>query len=275
MYEDEYLKENHFSFGRNWQNFLNSVNPDRINEAKRSLLEFLGGEKAIKGKTFLDIGCGSGLFSLAAYLLGAKKVMSVDVDKYSVGCARLLAAKNGKPDNWKVVQGSVLDLKFLSTLGKYDVVYSWGVLHHTGKMYQALDNVFSLANKAGVLYIAIYNRYSSFLYINSSEFWWKVKRIYNKSGFWAKKIIETLYIAYHVIGLIIFRVNPVKYIRDYKKSRGMSWKNDVIDWLGGYPYEFATPDEIVNYCGKNGYLCKKMVFRNGTGCNEYLLVREQ
>ena len=101
---------------------------------------FLGKED-LDNKTFLDIGCGSGIHSLAAFLSGAKLIVSFDYDPQSVAATRILHRKAGEPKNWKIMQGSVLDEEFLRTLGHFDFVYSWGVLHHTGQMWQAIKKI--------------------------------------------------------------------------------------------------------------------------------------
>lgn len=273
-YEKTYKRKNHFSFGRNWQDFLKTLNNEKIDEAKKSLVDFLGGEENIKGKTFVDIGCGSGLFSFAAYKLGASKVVSFDVDDFSIACVTYLREKGNNPANWEIKKGSALDKDLLNSLGKFDIVYSWGVLHHTGKMYQALRNTSNLLANKGIFYLAIYNNYKTSFHGGTSLFWLKIKRIYNHSGFVIKKIITFLYVSYYIIALLILFKNPVKYVRNYKSNRGMSWLYDVYDWLGGYPYEFAGPDEIINFFGPMGIVCKKLTFRDGLGCNEFLLIKQ-
>jgi 2-polyprenyl-3-methyl-5-hydroxy-6-metoxy-1,4-benzoquinol methylase len=68
--------------------------------------------------------------------LGAK-VYSFDFDSNSVECTQILKNKYHIENNsWRVDEGSVLDLDYLTKLGKFDIVYSWGVLHHTGKMWK-------------------------------------------------------------------------------------------------------------------------------------------
>lgn len=277
IYEKSYKDKKHFSFGENWQEFLKTLDDERKKEAKKSLADFLGGRNAIKGKTFVDFGSGSGLFSLAAYLLGAKKVFSVDIDDFSVACAKYLRKKEGTPKNWEIKKGSALDRKFIKSLGKFDIVYSWGVLHHTGDMYSALENVSKLMTEKGIFFLAIYNRNQgrSALLSGSSELWLKIKRFYNNTPKIGKKVVEGLYYAYFVLGYLLLLKNPFAYMKDYGKNRGMSFHHDAVDWLGGYPYEFAAPEEIINYFGKLNISCKKLTYRNGIGCNEYLLVNLQ
>lgn len=230
-----------FSFGENWQNFISSIDEDSIQNAKSSLTEFLGLEN-LKGKSFLDIGCGSGLFSYAAFCLGAKKLVSFDVDQLSVNCCKYLFAKANSPENWELYRGSILDNNFISGLERADIVYSWGVLHHTGKMFEAIKNSARLVNKGGYFFIAIYNKDEG---KRGSEFWLRIKKLYNYSPVIGKRILETLYILSYFGSEVIKFKNPLRNIRS--KGRGMSFRTDVIDWLGGLPYEFATVEEITSF----------------------------
>ncbi len=269
-YEDTYKTENHFSFGKNWKRFLESLDDEKINEAKKSLVDFLGGEDKIRGKTFVDIGCGSGLFSLAAFLLGASRVVSVDVDDFSLECAKFLNKKHGNPKNWEIKKGSALDKSFIKELGVFDIVYSWGVLHHTGDMWKAIENVSAVVSEGGIFFLAIYNKFTISFYGGTSDTWVKIKRFYNQSPSIVKSIFNVGYIAYILFLRLLLLKNPILYVRNYKTFRGMSFYTDIKDWLGGYPYEFAAPDEITNFLGERKLYCYKMIFRNGTGCNEYL-----
>lgn len=273
-YEESYKEKNHFSFGRNWQDFLKTLDDTRIEEAKKSLIEFLGGEENIKGKSFVDVGCGSGLFSLAAFLLGASRVVSADVDEFSVACVTYLREKEGNPHNWEIRKGSALDAGFLKSLGEFDIVYSWGVLHHTGDMYRALDNVRSLVDQNGVLYIALYNKFSLSFRGGTSEFWLKVKKLYNNSGFFIKRVMDAIYATYSVFALLAAFRNPFSYIKNYRSNRGMNWYRDIIDWIGGYPYEYASVEEIVNFFSERSIFLKKLNAVNGLGCNEFLFIRK-
>ena len=272
-YEETYKNKHHFSFGKNWQDFLKTLNDEKVEEAKQSLISFIGGEENIKGKSFVDIGCGSGLFSLAAFQLGADRIVSVDVDEFSIACVTYLYEKAGKPKNWEITSGSALDADFLSSLGEFDIVYSWGVLHHTGDMYRALGNVKSLVGRDGILYIALYNKFSLSFRGGTADFWLKVKRLYNNSGCLMKGVMNVIYTIYSIIALLVAFENPFSYIKNYQSNRGMSWYRDIIDWIGGYPYEFASADEIVDFFGQYGFYCKKLKTVQGTGCNEFLLVK--
>jgi 2-polyprenyl-6-hydroxyphenyl methylase/3-demethylubiquinone-9 3-methyltransferase len=261
-----------FSFGKNWQRFLTLLNEDRISEAERSLREYLGKEN-LENLRFLDIGSGSGLFSLAARRLGAT-VISFDYDTNSVDCTEELKRRYFPGDSkWTVLQGSVLDENFVKSLGKYDIVYSWGVLHHTGHMWRALENAAEAAANGGLLYIAIYNKQ-----IPWSLAWTAIKRLYNKLPRflripYAVSIISPLEV--RALLFSILRLRPGSYFKRWteyqSRSRGMNRWYDIIDWIGGYPFETAKPEEIFEFHQKLGFELRKLfTCGGGHGCNQFV-----
>lgn len=234
-----------FRFGRNWQRYVEDyLTPERERIAAKSVRELL--ETDLAGKTFLDIGCGSGLFSLCAHQAGASAVVSVDVDADSVAATESLRGRVGAPASWRVIQGSILDEALLDRLEPAEVVYSWGVLHHTGDMEQAIRNAATLVAPGGLFAISIYNRVTE--RFMSSERWLRVKRMYNHSPRPVQVAMEGLIGLYWTAGVLKNRRNPFAVAREYKHRRGMAVRTDQIDWLGGYPYEFATADEVVRLC---------------------------
>jgi 2-polyprenyl-3-methyl-5-hydroxy-6-metoxy-1,4-benzoquinol methylase len=263
-----------FAFGKNWQRFQKYLTEEHIVEAEKSLCSMLGVDE-LRGKSFLDIGCGSGLFSLAAMRLGAESVHSFDFDPQSVACAQEL--KRRYYDNvpsWKIQQGSVLNSRFLLTLGQFDIVYSWGVLHHTGNMWQALENTVPLVGSRGKLFIALYND-QDFL----STTWKAVKERYNRGLAWRVVIIPTfgacLAVASFIKDVLFLRRSPLSRYREYKRVRGMTYTTDLIDWLGGYPFEVARPDAIFEFFRARGFeLVKLKTVGIGLGNNEFVFARQ-
>ena len=258
-----------FSFGSNWKRFLENLNEDQILEAEKSLKEKLG-FSSLKGKIFLDAGCGSGLFSLAAHRLGAK-VFSFDYDQDSVNCAQYLKEKyTNDSSRWSVEQGSVLDPNFLKKFGQADIVYSWGVLHHTGHMHDAFENVAPLVKEGGQLFISIYNDQGRI-----SRAWTCIKKMYVQKPFLRPFLITFcgLWLWKYALAWGLLRYgNPFKYITEYgKNNRGMTAWRDLIDWVGGYPFEVAKPEEVFHFFKEKGFQLNTLkTCGSGLGCNEFV-----
>lgn len=259
-----------FAFGRNWQRYVeNYLDPERIAIAAKSLEDLIGED--LRGKVFLDIGAGSGLFSLCAFRAGAERIVSLDVDPESVASCRELRRRSGDPENWDVLEASVLDPDLPSIVPQGDIVYSWGVLHHTGDMYSALRIAARTVKPSGLFCIAIYNRaVDRFL---DSKRWQRIKRRYNHSPRVVQLVMEWIFFGYWAARQIYARQNPIRIAREYKTSRGMALMTDLVDWLGGYPYEFATAEEIVSFCrAECGMEVVKVlaVGPRGTGNNQFV-----
>lgn len=256
-----------FSFGKNWQTFVEQhLTPERVAIAKEHLARFLERDN-LHGCSFLDIGCGSGLSSLAAHELGAERIVSFDLDPFSVVSTRHLWELAGKPAHWTVEEGSILDADFLRHVEKADVVYSWGVLHHTGQMWHAIANAAGLMSRCGQLYLGLY------VTTSKSAYWTKIKQRYNQASPSKKRVMEYWYLAWHVWARQLARgQNPIKKMREYQQQRGMAYMTDIRDWLGGYPYEHASIEEVVRFARKTLSL-ELLNLATGQAVIEYLFAK--
>src|SRR2546426_517744 len=267
LHEREVASGERFEFGENWSRFLTLVDEDRIAKAENSLKNWLEIED-LDGKGFLDIGSGSGLYSLAARRLGAR-VHSFDYDPKSVSCTAELKRRYFANDaSWTVEHGSVLDVDYLKSLGTFDFVYSWGVLHHTGQMWRALDNALLPVAVDGKLFIAIYNDTGS-----QSARWRVIKRTYNNLPRFLRLPFTLVVSAPNEIKSVVRALGTLQvggYIRSWiepRPERGMSRWRDIVDWVGGYPYEVAKPEEIFDFYRARGFTLTKIQCGNvGLGC---------
>ena len=262
---EEIRRGERFEFGSNWARFLSTLDDGRIAESTASLQRMLG-RSDLSGLTFLDAGSGSGLFSLAARRLGAT-VHSFDYDPNSVACTRHLKERYFSSDvHWMIEEGSVLDTGYLGSLGSFDIVYSWGVLHHTGQMWPALAAVEPLVASGGQLFVAIYNDQGWV-----SGYWRRVKRAYVEHR-WLRWPLLLAHWPY-LVGL---RWLVRSIAGRGRLERGMSLWHDMVDWVGGYPFEVARPETIFAFYRDRGFRLQAMKTCGGRhGCNEYVFERSR
>jgi 2-polyprenyl-6-hydroxyphenyl methylase/3-demethylubiquinone-9 3-methyltransferase len=264
--------ESHFAFGENWASYAETISQAEIDEAVKGLKRLCGGR--LDGQRFLDIGCGSGLHSLAALRLGAAEVVCVDIDPVSVATTKTVLARHAPGSAFRVEQVSVFDMDSVR-FGQFDTVYSWGVLHHTGDMSRAMRSAAELVKPGGSFVVALYQR--TWL----CWFWRLEKRWYAHASKRAQAAAGSVYISLFALA----KGKKFKaYVEGYRSLRGMNFYNDVHDWLGGYPYESITPNEAHQFMTSMGFTVVRTFARkgpyfgryigfSGSGCGEYAYVR--
>lgn len=249
-----------FAFGKNWQSYsAKSLTPACIEKSRQAFRELVSGID-LQGRNFIDIGYGQGLSLIAAAQMGAK-VLGIDVDKDNIEALRRVQQTIGYSGVLEVRNVSILDEGFIDACrGRYDVVHSWGVLHHTGNMMKAIKNACALVGEGGYFICAIYNRHWS------SPLWRIIKWSYNiLPGVLQHAMIALLYPVIYVAKFLVTGQSPKRM------ERGMDFMHDVVDWIGGYPYEYADIEEIQNSVCRYGFLCLRVrPARVPTGCNEFV-----
>lgn len=264
------IDEKRFEFGRNWRLFVERhYSQEAVNASKSRILDFLK-RRDLNGLHVIDVGCGSGIHSMAMFQAGAASIHSFDYDPTSVEATRIVRSKVGSPSNWTVEQGSVLDESFMRTLPGYDLVYSWGVLHHTGDVWKAIDLATEHVRPGGLFYIALYS--ADMQKDPTPEFWLEVKRTYVSSGWLRRRCMEIWYVWRFMLRRRVPRPTAVaKRLSDHRKDRGMHLITDIRDWLGGWPMEFVWDADAVRFCEQHGLVLKEM--STGKANTEFLFER--
>ena len=260
-----------FAFGANWRSYVDTLTDERVDSASAGLVKLLGSPDALTGRSFLDAGCGSGIVSLSALRIGASRIVAFDFDPLAVHAASTLKERFAPGAEWDVLQGSMLDEQFIRYLGKFDVVYCWGVAHHTGAMWKAVEELANCVNADGTLVLALYNDQGW-----RSTAWRRVKRTYVAVPGGLQIIMAGAYYGLLTAGQVARDMlrgrNPLR--RGRGPRRGMSRWHDAVDWIGGYPFEVASPEETIHRLTAQGFsLERSFTVGSRLGCNEFVFRR--
>lgn len=260
--------ESHFRFGENWQSYARTISAKHIRHAVAGLRELL--LDGCTGETFLDIGCGSGIHSLAACMLGAE-VSAVDIDPASVSATHSVLTSHGFST---VVpqQISVFDLDPAS-FGQFDIVYSWGVLHHSGDMWRAVSKAADLVRPGGRLVLALYDK------TPFCGLWRLEKAWYSKATEVRQRQARAAFVTLFRLKCLLTGRSFSKSVAGYDSYRGMDYYHDLHDWMGGYPYQSARPLEVQGFLQARGFAQEVFLPSGvriglfGSGCSQYTFRR--
>lgn len=271
-WENEVGRGERFRFGENCKKFAEGVEEPEVAQATADLERVLG-KRDLSGIRFLDIGSGSGLHSVAAAKLGAR-IVAMDYDQDSVECTRALLGRYAPTAPAEVVRGSVLDADFMKGLGGFDIVYSWGVLHHTGDLETAMKHACAAVgeNPGAMLAMALYSR------TIFDKLWVQEKKFYSASSPRLQKLLCKAWVLKTRASFAVKGRSFSDMVSSYRSSRGMGYYRDVADWLGGYPYEAMNPSEAATFVLARGLVLEYLdfvdrTFRFSSGCDEYRFVR--
>lgn len=261
------MSKDRFEFGKNWKSFSRLIDDEAIRAAEDRMASLLG-TRDLSGRTFLDIGCGSGLHALVALRFGAKEIVAIDADPDSVSTARALLERSWQGLNKSVRDVSVFDLD-KEGFGEFDIVYSWGVLHHTGNMNRAIEMAARHVKPAGLFAVALYGK------TPYCRLWKRIKRWYVNASPAQQARAERIYIRLFGWYLLLRGKRLSAHIANYNRKRGMDFHHDVRDWIGGYPYESITPAELARLLEPLKFEQVKQNVRRrsglfGSGNDEYL-----
>lgn len=273
MNENLLAQGTHFAFGKNWQDYAQKIDESRIASAALDL-QRLSGRERLDGLSFLDIGCGSGLHALAALRLGAKRVVGTDIDADSVATASAVLERFAPGAPCTLSVRSVFEME-PKEFGTFDIVYSWGVLHHTGDMERAIACAAALVSPDGEFLLALYRK------TPFCGMWRVIKRWYSLTTPSRQQWARALYVRFFHASFALRGGDFDGYVKNYGKLRGMNFYNDVHDWLGGYPYQSIAPAGCRVLFKRLGFQTEReflvrMGFSHGlfgSGCDEYAFRR--
>ena len=257
-----------YDFGCNWARFAETLDDSTIEQAVRNLDRLLPG---LEGGSFLDIGCGSGLHSLAAVKLGASPVHAFDLDAVSVETTRMVLNRFAPGAEWDVEVKDML-ASTPEQIGLFDTVYSWGVLHHTDRMWEAIDRAAKFVAPGGRLALALYLK-TRFCRL------WRLEKAFYSRHRGIRPLLLGLFGTANLARQSLGGKNPVAYVRNYKRKRGMSFWRDMDDWLGGYPYDSVEPAALVAFIEQRGFGLERSFDTAppfglfGSGCGEWVFRR--
>lgn len=201
----------------------------------------------IKGKTVLDAGCGTGVFSIIFARNGAAKVTGIDISPGSLGTARSLKEKFGLT-NVEFREQDMLHLPCAAA--SFDIVWAWGTVHHTTDPLGAIAEFIRVLKPGGSLFLAIYKR---------TNVTWMHEII-------RKTMIRTPRWSWNVLAKAgAFVLTPVVLLfkRRQKSRKGEKLSELILDWYFVPIRHYYRPEEIQVFLERKNFKIEKYLAHSG------------
>ena len=193
--------------------------------------------EGVKGKKVLDAGSGSGMVSIAFAVMGAS-VTGVDITSKCIENGRKRAKAFGV--ECRFVQS---DLTMLDLHEDFDIIYSWGVLHHTADAKASFFRLVEHLRPGGEIIIAVYLRTAFSSFWNFSRVFYQSSPGFAKTAF--RRSASVLLNGYDAVRKALMK-------KERYMLRGTSNEELVNDWFGVPHRTFHTYTEVYEWFREKG-----------------------
>lgn len=219
--------------------------PEYDASEKHWLLFFTPDE--VKGKSVLDSGCGTGIFSIIFAKNGAGQVTGIDISPGSLGTAEGLKQKFGL-SNARFEQQDMLHLPYPDAC--FDIVWAWGTVHHTTDPLGAIDGLIRVLKPGGSILLAIYKK---------TKVTWIHEAI-------RKTLVRTPRRSWNALAKIMaFFGTPIVWTfkRREKARQGETLSELILDWYFVPIRHYYKPDEIRTFLEGKGFKIENYLAHSG------------
>lgn len=198
--------------------------------------------EGVKGKRVLDGGSGSGMVSVAFALMGAD-VTGVDITPKCVENGYKRAEHYGV--KCKFINESLVTLDLSNE--HFDIIYSWGVLHHTEDARQSFFSLARHLREGGEIIVAVYLK-------TKISWFWNFARIFYQN---APTVFKTIFLNIGSVFLnIVDLFRKIIFNKERYMMRGTNNKEILNDWFGVPHRTFHSYNEVFKWFDENGLDCK-------------------
>jgi ubiquinone/menaquinone biosynthesis C-methylase UbiE len=201
----------------------------------------------VKGKSVLDAGCGTGIFSIIFANNGAARVKGIDISEGSLETGRSLKEKFGL-ENIEFVKEDMLRLPFKDE--EFDIVWAWGTVHHTTDPLAAITELMRVLKRGGSLFLAVYKR-------TRLTFIHEIIR---------RTLVRTPRRMWTFLSKVMafFLAPVVFFFKKREKSRkGEKLEELILDWYFVPIRHYYRPKEIQTFLEDRGFVIEKHLAASG------------